>query len=77
MRSDWADPIARGASAGGRSGNVERSVARRVREQAESEQDREAEAEEADQLVETLIFCRCNDPHDDFPFFPVGAASVT
>jgi hypothetical protein len=50
---------------------------RRIREQAESEQDREAEADEAYQLIEALIFSRCKDPHDDFPFFPVGAASLT
>ena len=49
---------------------------RRLREQAESEQDGEAEADEADQLVETLIFSRCKDPHGDFPFFPIGAASL-
>jgi len=48
-----------------------------LRAGAEREQDGEAEADEADQLVEALIFSRCKDPHDDFPFFPVGAASVT
>ena len=76
VRADWTDPVARGACAGRRRGDVERSVVRRIREQAESEQDGQAEADEADQLVEALIFSRCKDPHDDFPFFPVGAASL-
>ena len=72
VRTDRANPIARRACAGRWRGNVERSVVRRVGEQAESEQDREAKPDEADQLVESFIFSRCKDPHDDFPFFSYG-----
>ena len=74
--SDRADPVACGSSAGRRRGNVERSIVRRIGEQAECEQDGEAEADEADQLVEAFVFSRCKDSHDDFPFFPVGATSL-
>src|SRR3984957_20051629 len=70
VRADRTNPVARWGTARRRRRNVERRIVRRIRKQAEREQDGETQADEADHFVESLIVRRCKDPHDDFPFLP-------
>ena len=63
VRADRANPVVRRPRRRSARSHVERRIVRRVGKQAEREQHRQAEPDEADHLVDALILGRCKDAH--------------
>ena len=63
MRADGSDPVVHRRRSDRPGRDVERRVERRIRKQAQGEKYGQAEADEADELVEALIFSWCKNAH--------------
>ena len=63
VRADGSDPVMHGRRADRPGRDIERRVERGIRKQAQSQQDRQAQADEADHFVEAFIFSWCKNAH--------------
>src|SRR5690348_492980 len=63
MRSDRPNPVMRGPAKWRGRGDIERRVLRRIRKQAERQQNAQCPANESNEFVNAAIFCHLEDAH--------------